>query len=277
MICLTGDLHHTSLRTGNQLACDKTEIQVAHDFLQMLEEANIKVTFFVSGKSFAEEWDDLRPICDSPVVELGGHNYSCFTPSYWHRGWKKIAGNYNGPMWYERRDVQRTIDIIRQKTGQNISCWRNHMYMHGPNTNQVLKECGIQAYSDGVQAEASGPRLNQTGLVEFPINVIPDHEHLYHAERTPAYVDWFLKRYNWSDDFGPYSYHIEQWADIVLECLRRNESRGAISNLIIHPITMYLADKFLAFQRILDFLDQHETCHLGQVCQDVITKPLATT
>ena len=32
-ICLTGDLHHMSLGTGNQLHCDITEIQTAHPML----------------------------------------------------------------------------------------------------------------------------------------------------------------------------------------------------------------------------------------------------
>ena len=39
MICLTGDIHHMSLRTGNQAHCDITEAQVAQRYLKMLEEA----------------------------------------------------------------------------------------------------------------------------------------------------------------------------------------------------------------------------------------------
>ena len=49
MICLTGDLHHMSLGTGNQKHADDTEIRIARRFLSMLEEAEVNVTFFVSS------------------------------------------------------------------------------------------------------------------------------------------------------------------------------------------------------------------------------------
>ena len=62
MICLTGDLHHASLGTGNQRHCDISEIQVAARFLKLLEAYDVRMTFFVSGKAFAEEWGDLAPI-----------------------------------------------------------------------------------------------------------------------------------------------------------------------------------------------------------------------
>ena len=126
MICLTGDLHHNSLRTGNQQHCDLPEIDVAYRYLRMLEEAQVEVTFFVSGKSFVEEWDRLRPICEHPLVEVGGHNFSCFTPSLWHRASNKLWNSYNGPRWYESWDVRRTMDVIRERTGRTIKCWRNH-------------------------------------------------------------------------------------------------------------------------------------------------------
>ncbi|RMH62055.1 MAG: hypothetical protein D6678_01955 [Zetaproteobacteria bacterium] len=264
MICLTGDIHHASLNTGNQQHCDISEIQVAQRYLRMLEEANVKVTFFVSGKCFVEEWEDIRPICEHPLVELGGHTWDCFEHELWHRVCNKLLRSYNGPAWYQRRDIRRTRDIIERKTGKRIRLWRNHMYMHGPHTNRLLAEEGFVLCSDGVKRDAMGPVWHQDGLYEFPLNVIPDHEHLYHAERTPEWVEWWIKRYNWSDDFGPQSYYVEEWTEIVLDCLKRNEERGAISNMIIHPITLYLCDRFKSFQRILEFLASHETIHLSE-------------
>ena len=61
MICLTGDLHHASLGTENQRHCDITEIQVARRYTDMLSEAGVKVTYFVSGRAFDEEWDASEP------------------------------------------------------------------------------------------------------------------------------------------------------------------------------------------------------------------------
>ena len=265
MICLTGDLHHSTLGTGNQVHCDLTEIQVARSFLALLEETGVKMTFFISGLSFTKEFDDLEPIVSHPLVEVGGHNWSCLTPTLWHRVCQKVLGSYNGPAWYQRWDAQRTIDIIHRRTGRTIRAWRNHMYMHGPHTESVLRQCGIEVCSDGVRKDAVGPEVHSTGIYNFPINIIPDHEHLFHAERTPEWVARWQKRYNWSDDFGPDSYTIDRWMEIVLDGLRQNESRGVFSNMIIHPITMYLCDRFQGVRRLLTYLRDRHTLHVSEV------------
>ena len=267
MICLTGDLHHNSLGTGNQAHCDLPEIEVAYRYLGLLERAGVKTTFFVSGKSFVEEWDRLQPICASDIVEIGGHNFSCFTPALWHRFSKKVFGSYNGPRWYEDWDVRRTVDVIEERTGHRISCWRNHMYMHGPHTDAVLARNGFSVCSDGVQRSANGPQQSCSQLVSLPINVMPDHEHLYHAERTPEWVDWWVKRYQWSDDYGSASYRIEEWTERVLDELRQHERDGVLSVMIIHPITMYLCDKFHCFERILEFLSERETVTMTEALE----------
>lgn len=268
MICLTGDIHHASLNTGNQQHCDISEIQVAQIYTKMLEEAGVNVTYFITGKSFAEEWDDLRPICESENIELGGHTYYCFEPALWHRIWNKLVDSYNGPRWYQKWDVQKTIDIIRKKTGVKIEVWRNHMYMHGKYTEEVLKECGIKICSDGVQKGSNGLIKHKSGIYNLPLNIMPDHEHLIHAERTPEWIESWQKRYNWSDDFGPDSYYVEKWTDMVLEQLEFNEKNGIISNMIIHPITLYLCDKLKNFERILEFLAAHKTIFMSELLKD---------
>lgn len=265
MICLTGDLHHSSLKTENQKHCQFTEIQVAKKYLKLLEEANVKVTFFITGKSFKEEWNDLKPICESALVEIGGHNYNCLEPELLHRIWKKVVKSYNGPAWFQKRDVQKTVNIIEEKTKKKIRCWRNHMYMHGPFTEKVLSECNIKICSDGVKKESNGLILHPQDIYNFPLNIIPDHEHLYHAERTPQWVESWLKRYKWSDDFGSKSYYVEEWAEIVLEGLKEHEAKGIISNMIIHPITLYLCDKFKTFKKILNYISTCETVHMSDL------------
>jgi len=50
MICLTADLHHMSLKTGNQLHSDQTEMALAAQFVKMMEERDIKGSFFITGK-----------------------------------------------------------------------------------------------------------------------------------------------------------------------------------------------------------------------------------
>jgi len=267
MICLTGDLHHMSLKTGNQEHCDITEIQVARRYLRMLEEANVKVTFFMTGKAVAEEWDDLKPICEHPLVEVGGHTYYCFKPELLHRISKKLLGSYNGPAWYQRWDIARTARIIRERSGAHIASWRNHMYMHGPHTEAALNACGMRICSDGVRKNSTGPERHSSGILNFPLNVMPDHEHLYHAERTPEWVAQWVERYHWADDYGSDSYYIEEWTDRVLEELKRHEEEGILSNMLIHPITLYLCDRLKSFERILEFIGACDTVHMRDVCR----------
>lgn len=265
MICLTGDLHHMSLNTGNQQHCDITEMQTAILFLRLLEVYDVKMNYFITGKSFEEEWSDVKQIVFNPLIEVGGHNYDAFENEFFHRVWNKLTKNYNGPKWYQRNDTLKTIEIIKEKTGKDIKVWRNHMYMHGCNTEEVLFDAGIEICSDGVQKNSNEPKLHKTGIYNFPINIIPDHEHLIHAERTPQWIEQWQKRYNWSDDFGKESYYIETWTDLVLEQLEYRENKGLLSNIIIHPITMYLCDNFKQVKRILEFISKCETVHMSKL------------
>ena len=268
MICLTGDLHHASLCTGNQKHADRSEIRIAADFTGLLEAADVRATFFVSGKSFLEERADLESIVESRRIEIGGPNWSCFQPQLLHRIWNKVGGSYNGPEWFQRRDARKTSDFIYECTGRRIRAWRNHQYMHSPHTERALASVGIELCSDGVARHGRGPVHHPAGILNFPLNVIPDHEHIYHAERTPEWVEAWVKRYDWSDDFGSDSYDIDTWVDMVLEQLQRREAAGVISNLIIHPITMYLADGFDGFRRILDYLATRRTVFMSEVIDD---------
>jgi hypothetical protein len=265
MICLTGDIHHSGLRTGNQLASDVSEIELAIRAMEMVLDHDIRLTYFMTGKLTVEAPLLCRRIGAQPSVEVGGHNYWCFQPQLLHRIWNAATGEYAGPLWLQRLDTRRTIDAIEKTVGREVKAWRNHMYMHGSHTDHVLRESGIDICSDGVDIRCPGPRQKQSGLWEFPINIIPDHEHLFHAERTPRWVRDWVHRYRWSDDFGSKSYYIDQWAEIVIRGIEENESRGRDSMMIIHPITMYLCDGFSALKRILKVIARYETGTISEI------------
>ena len=198
-------------------------------------------------------------------MELGGHNWSCFDPALPHRVWNQLTGSYNGPVVWQRRDVARTIEVAWHRAGRRLRSWRNHMYKHAPTTNGVLARAGIRVVSDGVRATAAAPTRQPEGVWSFPINVLPDHEHLYHAERTPASVAAWVRRHRWSDDFGSGSYHVEEWTDRVVEQVLAHRAAGRIANLIIHPITLYLADRWRSFRRILDVLAASPTAWISEL------------
>jgi peptidoglycan/xylan/chitin deacetylase (PgdA/CDA1 family) len=265
MICLTADLHHMSLKTGNQIHSDKTEISLAAEFVKMMESRDIKGSFFITGRSFSEEYSALKPIINSPNIEIGGHNYEAFKPELMHRIWNKLTKNYNGPYAYQYYDTKKTIDIIEATIGKRINIWRNHMYMHGVNTEKVLSSLGIDICSDGVVKDNFNLQEDANGIYNLPINIIPDHEHIIHAERTPKWIKQWQERYNWSDDFGPDSYYIDEWAELVLKQLRENEANKRLSVMIIHPITMYLADNFQAVKRILDYIETRQCVFMSDL------------
>lgn len=259
MICLTGDLHHQSLGTGNQRHANTSELSLAGAYLELLREARVPVTFFVSGRAFDEQWSELEPIVRDPLVELGGHTHACFSPSWPHRVSKKLGFGYPGPPWLEAQDIDRTLASAARRTTKPVRVWRDHMYLGGPNTDALLRARGFVASSNIVSTTARGPSRGRSGLWNVPITVLPDHEHLFHAERTRAWVTRWQRRHRWSDAFGPESYEIDAWTDLVLAQLRANEARGALSTLIVHPITMHLCDGFDSFRKILAYLTTTQT------------------
>ncbi len=94
MICLTGDLHHMSLQTGNQQHCEITEMQTGRFFLHFLEKYRVKMTLFITGKSFLDEYQHVEPIIFNKLIETGGHNYDAFEHELFHRVWNKLTHNY---------------------------------------------------------------------------------------------------------------------------------------------------------------------------------------
>ncbi len=256
---ITCDIHHQSLGTGNQLHSNKSELDCAYDFFKYCEEMNFRMTFFFSGLAIRDDWNEkLEEITSSKLVEIGGHNWDCFSPEIVHRVCNKLFGSYNGTIDMQIKDCEKTIDIIRQKTGRDITSWRNHMYMHGPHTEKVLRNCGIKVCSDGVMRDSSG-FIRKGKLLDLPINVLPDHEHLYHAERTKEWVEKWKSRYNWSDDFGSDSYEIEEWGMFYKRSYFEKYSQGHLPVSIIHPITMYLADNFKTIKKLLKDIVKDET------------------
>jgi len=254
MIYLTCDVHNQSLNMSYRSYHDKSELQVTQEFIKLLEKYNVKSTMFLTGKCFTEEWEDARPICDHPLVQIGGHNYYCFEPAIVHRLWGKLTRNFSGPRIYQRHDIKKTQEVIFQRTGKRATAWRNHTLLHGPNTESILAELGFKICADEVRASANGPEWHKDGIHNFPVNIIPDYDHIYHADRTEAWVKAWVNEWNWSDDFGSESYYIEQWTDLVLTQIQTRVAENRTVNLIIHPITQYICDKLMSVERIIKFI-----------------------
>lgn len=253
MIVLTGDVHHMSLKTNDQNYLQGTEGESALSYVDIAEKYGFKTTFFCSGQLCVEEPHIIEALASRHSVEIGGHNFSCFQPMLFHRISKKLLGAFHGPAFHQRREIRRTREILTKHSNQSIVSWRNHAYLSDKNTVRLLSEEGIRFYSD----ERSNTRLRpyrDVYLTHVPINVMPDHEHLYHAHRTPETVPAWVEKNNFCDCWGSQSYFADEWAELVIAQAKKIVEQGGVANLLIHPACMEALDNFETLRFILDEL-----------------------
>jgi hypothetical protein len=144
--------------------------------------------------------------------------------------------------------------------------WRGHSYKIDPNTYGLLVEQGIHLVSDEVRKAEIWPKripvrstesVQTVDLISHPLNVIPDHDHLYHAHRTVEYVREANRRGYGADEFGAVSYGIQEWGDRVMKRVGEIEQRQGLATILAHPLCMYLADRFQTLERILGEFGQY--------------------
>jgi peptidoglycan/xylan/chitin deacetylase (PgdA/CDA1 family) len=262
MICLTGDIHHRSLRINEHayLPAGDSEVRVAARYLRLIEEFGVKATFYVTGRTLEEEWEAFRPIAESPLVEIGGHTFAGLPRSPWSRLLARLTGKptvshsfSHGSYARQLRDARRMIEVVRRRTGRRIVSWRSHGLVRDRHTEPILARCGVRFISDELAWDKPFPERTPAGLVSHPINVIMDHDHIYHAHRTPEYVERQKARWTYTQDPTRESYGIEEWGELVRRQVAAIESRGGLATVLMHPLCMFLADGFRTARRLLPF------------------------
>ena len=235
-VCLTGDVHHMSLETRDQEYMDRTEVEAAIEYAEIAAEYEVPVTLFVTGKAADEEPKRVKRLAAMENVEIGGHNYWAFDTLV-HKGWRGLTGSWNGPRPFQRWEVRKTIETFAE-LGIEITSWRDHAYRHDKHTAELLSEAGITHFSDAV--EPDGEVREEDGLTVVPINTPPDHEHVYHAFRTPE----FVVESDFEGPFGGEAVEVENWVEWVLECIREHENVGRTATVLAHPSCIVLSDGF---------------------------------
>lgn len=280
MICLTGDLHHASLHTNDQKHITDpglTEVLVAHRYLALLEKYNVKCTLYVCGKTFDEEWDHLKPVATHPLIEVGGHMYRARKPRPLFDWYGEKTGNWNGPRWYQDWDIRKNIEVVEQRMGQRLLSWRAHSYMVDPNTYELMAAHGLKLTSDEISAHNLWPQRITGGIISHPMNVIPDHDHLYHVYRTPAYVEEVNRRGYGADDFGAVSYTIEEWGRMAIAQARAIDDQGGLATILAHPICMHLADGLKTLENLLQFVAQRKNIFACEILEIIDRPPQGIT
>ncbi|MFH1905177.1 MAG: polysaccharide deacetylase family protein [bacterium] len=269
MICLTGDIHHASLNTNEQKyieSPDDSEVKISCRYLNLMEKYGIKATFYVVGKTLDEEWDDFKPIADSELVEIGGHTYRGLPLSNLYRIWCKIRGKTpvshsytHGSRLQQKKDIQKMIDVVKARTGKNIVSWRSHGLVFDDDTYPLLTEMGVLMISDDLNWDKIHPEKTKDGLISHPMNVIMDHDHIYHAHRTKEYVNRMKENWPWPDDPTTDSYTIEEWGRMVEKQVLDIEEKGGIATVLMHPLCMHLADRFRTAEKLFKLFSQYKT------------------
>lgn len=263
MICLTGDIHHMSLRINDQRFIPEagdTEAAIAGRFLKLVESRGLKVTFYITGMTLEQEWPAIAPIAKSPLAEIGGHTYAGLPRPPGARVRSFLTGrrsvshsSSHGSPAAQERDVRRMIEVAQRRTGRRIVSWRSHGLVVDGNTYPILARNGIRFVSDELAWSKMLPERTAEGLVSHPMNVIMDHDHIYHAHRTPQYVEQQKQAGGgYPGDPDRESYSVGEWAGIVRRQVAEIESRGGLATVLMHPLCMYLADRFAAAERLLD-------------------------
>ena len=187
MLFVTGDVHHSSLKTRDQTYINKSEICLARKYASIAREYDVKVNLFISGKTVEENPEKVRSVAEMENVELGGHNWNCFEWSMLHRVSDLLLGTYYGPQWYQSWDVKKTLDKIEACTNLRPQIWRSHAFIEDRQTHRVLKTNGVQVVSNTVGQEEKVEKLD-SGIVSLPVNTLSDHSHVYHGWLTKSYI-----------------------------------------------------------------------------------------
>jgi hypothetical protein len=251
MICITGDVHHASMDTTDQQAASTDIETVTEQYVEIAATYDVKVTLFVTGK-FCREVTDPRRI-DQENVEIGGHTWSAFQPRRLYDIFERITGNIYGPRLYQRWDIGKTLDAVESTFGHRPTSWRTHAYRSNQTTLDELSKTSVSIVSDEVTPEQMRPTRVRESLMSLPINVMPDHEHLYHGARTREHVE-SKRAGGWEDSFTSESYMIGDYYNIIVNQIEEIIKSEGIATILLHPICMKVADDFEVFERLCELI-----------------------
>ena len=280
LVCITGDVHHQSLATREAPFIDPlTEIQLAREYIDIATRHGLKVTLFVTGKTLKEEWADFQKLQGSPNVEFGAHTYSAFQPLWFHRTTKLFTGSYWLNKHQQRRDIERTVQIFNQRLG-SVRSWRTHSYEYDKYTATLLTEAGFEIWSDVMDKSIFQPSIVAgTGLISLPINIREDHSGFFHG---------FLTREEVSKKQSSIISNIKNsvrgrkccettvvdgavWEEgFMSDVFKATDAGVAVMNL--HPVCMYLLDRFKTFDRLCANVAQYESLFVSEACERYFPK-----
>jgi hypothetical protein len=243
-VVLSGDVHHYIPSSDRRHAVE-SESALAVEYARIAERHGLKVTLFFTGRALRDDIADAGPLLSMDTVEIGGHGWDAFRPRWLYRPLAKLSGSPHGYRSWQRRTIARTCAAIERVTGAPPKSWRNHAYVHDTHTAGLLAEAGIVAWSDHVDLARARPYIHESGLVVLPMNTIPDHESLYHGDRTP------------DAPRAAGSLLATEWCEHVLEGVEQTLAAGGTATILAHPLCMKVVDDWATFEALCAGLSRY--------------------
>ncbi len=250
MICLTGDIHQRSYRGTDTPYCNESEVTLALKYAQMAERYGLRVTLFLTGRTALEEPGAVHRLAKLPHCEIGGHTFAAFRDPR-SRIYRKLWGTPWASPSHQARDIARTIESLQQAVDRPVTVWRNHSYLNAPETPMLLQQAGIKCVSDEVNPAKLCAERVEPGLVSLPINVLPDHEHLFHGKYVPGRA----KPSQLSGRMG-----LGAWFERVQAQVQMVTAAGGVATILAHPLCMEVADGMHVFEDLCRFLRPFASC-----------------
>ena len=246
MICVTGDIHHKGLNSDDLMFCRGSELDSGLIMAEIARDHGLSLTLFVTGRCAEEEPQKLRRLSQFSNVEIGGHNYFGFKPRRPFSIWERLTGLKNGPRIFQEWEVSKTLNLLGSTCGDTVVSWRDHGYRHDRNTASILAKKGIRFWSDALSKDGAQP-FEQNGLWTVPINTLPDHDYVFHGDRTKDSVDPNVLL-NTAFEIGPMN--SIQWRELVIRQVGKLENKNIdnLATLLCHPACMEVFDNFQTFE-----------------------------
>lgn len=236
-VVLTGDVHHHIPSSDRRHALE-SESALAVQYARIAERYGLKVTLFFTGRALRDDATDAFPLLSMDSVEIGGHGWDAFMPKWLYRPLSRVSGSPHGYPWWQRRSIARTCAAVQRFAAKPARSWRNHAYVHDSSTPRLLADAGIVAWSDEVDLTRRHPYVHESGLVVLPMNTPPDHENLFHGDRTPESLG------------DTPSFFPEEWRRRVLKNVDAIIADGGVATILAHPLCMKVVDGWETFEAL---------------------------
>lgn len=261
MLFLTGDIHHMSLKTDDQKFLKESEAKLAVKYVKIAQNYGLKVTLFITGKTFREESRSIKRLLKYDNLEIGGHTWNGFRPLIFHYFLEIFFGSFCGPYVFQQFDIKKTLQIIKKTTGVPCLSWRGHELKCDKNTEKILIKNGVKILSSKLDPQGR-IRKTKTGLIDVPINIIPDHSYILHAavrgnnflqESWKKKIKKFFRKKT-KPTFGNKLYEAKEWLEKVKRDIVIKLKENGYALLLLHPACMEIIDGMETFESLCQFI-----------------------